>query len=48
MRMGRAGHVARTVEMKNAYTILVGELKGKRPLGRPRKKWEDNIRTDVR
>jgi hypothetical protein len=29
------------------YKILVGKLEGKRPLGRPRRKWEDNIRIDV-
>jgi hypothetical protein len=34
--------------MKNAYNILVGELKGKRPLGRPRRRWEDYIKMDLR
>jgi hypothetical protein len=33
---------------RNAYRILVGLLEGKRPLGRPRPRWEDNIRMDVR
>jgi hypothetical protein len=33
---------------KNAYRILVGKLEGKRPLGRPRRRWEDNIRMDLR
>jgi hypothetical protein len=35
-------------EMRNAYTILVGKPVKKRPLGRPRCKWDDNIRTDLR
>jgi hypothetical protein len=47
-RMRWAGHVARMGEKRNAYRILVGEPKGKRPLGRPRRKWEDNIRMDLR
>jgi hypothetical protein len=38
-----AGHVARMGEMRNAYNILVGKPEGKRPLGRPRCRWEDNI-----
>jgi hypothetical protein len=33
---------------RNVYRILVGNLKGKRPLGRPRRRWEDNIRMDLR
>jgi hypothetical protein len=33
--------------MRNAYKIMVGIPEGKRPLGRPRRKWEDNIRTDL-
>jgi hypothetical protein len=32
----------------SAYRILVGKPKGKRPLGRPRSKWEDNIKMDLR
>jgi hypothetical protein len=43
-----AGHVARTGERRNAYRILVGTPEGKRPLGRPRRRWEDNIRMDLR
>jgi hypothetical protein len=43
-----AGHVARMVEKKNAYRILVGKPEGKRPLGRPRRRWEDNIKMDLR
>jgi hypothetical protein len=35
-------------EKSNAYRILVGKLEGKRPLGRPRCRWEDNIRLDRR
>jgi hypothetical protein len=34
-------------ENRNAYTILVGKLEGRRPLGRPRRGWEDNIRIDL-
>jgi hypothetical protein len=32
----------------NAYRILVGKLEGKRPLGRPRRRWENNIKMDLR
>jgi hypothetical protein len=39
-----AGHVARMGEKMNAYRILVGKPEGRRPLGRPRRRWEDNIR----
>jgi hypothetical protein len=46
-RMRWVGHVALMAE-KNAYRILVGKLEGKRPLGRPRRRWEDNIRIDLR
>jgi len=35
-------------EMRNAYKIFVGKPEGKRPLGRPRRRWEDNIRLDLR
>jgi hypothetical protein len=35
-------------EKRNAYGILVGEPEGKRPLGRPRRRWEDNIKMDLR
>jgi hypothetical protein len=35
-------------EKRNAYRILVGKLEGKRPLGRQRRKWVDNIKTDLR
>jgi hypothetical protein len=42
--MKLARHVACTGEMRNAYKILVGNPEGKSPLGRPRRRWEDNIR----
>jgi hypothetical protein len=42
------GHVARMGEKRNAYRILVGKPEGKRPLGRTRRRWEDNIRMDLR
>jgi hypothetical protein len=35
-------------EKRNAYRILVGNLEGKRPLGRPRRRWVDNIKMDLR
>jgi hypothetical protein len=41
------GHVARMGERRGAYTILVGRPEGRRPLGRPRRRWEDNIKTDL-
>jgi len=42
-----AGHVARMGELRNTYRIFVGKPEGKRPLGRPWCRWEDNIRTNV-
>ena len=42
--MRLAGHVARTGESKGVYRVLVGKPEGKRPLGRPRRRWEDNIK----
>jgi hypothetical protein len=47
-RMRWAGHVARMGEVRGAYNILVGRPEGRRPLGRPRRRWEDNIRMDLR
>jgi hypothetical protein len=47
-RMRLAGHVARMGETRNAYRILVGKPEGKRPLGRPRRRWVDNIKMDLR
>jgi hypothetical protein len=38
-----AGHVACMGEVRGAYNILVGRPEGRRPLGRPRRRWEDNI-----
>jgi hypothetical protein len=46
--MRGAGHVARTWEKRNASRILVGEPEGKRSLGRPRRRWVDNIEMDLR
>jgi hypothetical protein len=46
-RMRWAGHVARMREKRNAYMILVGNPEGKRPLGRPRRRWVDNIKMDL-
>jgi hypothetical protein len=47
-RMRWAGHVARTGERRNAFRILEGKPEGKRPLGRPRRRWVDNIKMDLR
>jgi hypothetical protein len=47
-RMRWAEHVARMGEMRNAYEILGGKSEGKRPLGRPRHMWVDNIKMDLR
>jgi hypothetical protein len=46
-RMGWAGHVARMGEKRNAYRLLVGKPEGKGPLGRPRRRWVDNIMMDL-
>jgi hypothetical protein len=45
-RMRWTGHVARIREKRNAYRILIGRSEGKRPLGRPRPKWVNNIKLD--
>jgi hypothetical protein len=47
-RMRWAGHVARMGEGKNVYRVLVGKPEGKRPFERPRRKWEDWIKMDLR
>ncbi|KAJ4445002.1 hypothetical protein ANN_06801 [Periplaneta americana] len=47
-RLRWAGHVARMGESRNAYRVLVARPEGKRPLGRPRRRWEDNIKMDLR
>jgi hypothetical protein len=46
-RMRWAGHVARMGEKRNVYSLLVGKPEGKRPLGRPRRRWIDNIKMDL-
>jgi hypothetical protein len=43
-RMRWAGHVARMLEERGVHRVLVGKPEGKRPLGRPRRRWEDNIK----
>jgi hypothetical protein len=43
-----AGYVARMGEERNVYKVLVGKPEGKIPLGRPRRRWEDEIRIDLR
>jgi hypothetical protein len=45
--MGWAGHVARMGVKRNVYRLLVGKPEGKRPLGRPRRRWVDNIKVDL-
>jgi hypothetical protein len=47
-RMRWACHIARMGEERKAYKVLVGKPEGKRPLGRPRRRWEDGIRMDLR
>ena len=42
-----AGHVARMGEERGAYRVLVGKSEASRPLGRPRRRWVDNIRMDL-
>ena len=46
-RMRWAGHVARMGEERGLYRVLVGKPEVKRPLGIPRRRWVDNIRTDL-
>jgi hypothetical protein len=47
-RMRWAGHVARMGEVRGVYRVLFGRPEGKRPLERPRRRWEDNIKMDLR
>ena len=47
-RMRWAGHVARIGEGRGVYRVLVGKSEGRRPMGRPRRRWENNIRMDLR
>ena len=46
-RMRWAGHVARIAEGRDVHKVLVGKPDGKRPLGRPRRRWEDNIKMEL-
>jgi hypothetical protein len=46
-RMRWAGHVTRMVEKRNVYRLLVRKPDGKRPLGRPRRRWMDGIKMDL-
>ena len=46
-RIRWAGHVARMGEGRGVYRVLVGKPEGKRPLGRPRRRWEDDIKMDL-
>jgi hypothetical protein len=48
MRMRWVGHAARMGTKGHAYRILVGKPEGKRPLGRPKRRWVDNIKMDLR
>jgi hypothetical protein len=48
MRLRLAGHVARIREGRGVYRVLVGRPEGKRPLGRSRHRWEDNIKMGLR
>jgi hypothetical protein len=47
-KMRWAGHVAPMGEVRGDYNILVGKPEGRRPLERPRRRWEDNIKMDLR
>jgi hypothetical protein len=47
-RMRWAGHVARMAEERKVYRVLMGKPEGKRPLERPRRRWEDGISMDLR
>ena len=42
-----AGHVARMGEDRSVHRVLMGKLEGKKSLGRPRRRWEDNIKIDL-
>jgi hypothetical protein len=46
-RVRWVGLVAGMGERRGLYTVLVGKPEGKRPLGRPRRRWEDNIKADL-
>ena len=46
-RMRWAGHIARMGKSRGVFRVLVGKPEGKRPLGRPSHRWEDNIKMDL-
>ena len=46
-RMRWVGHLTRTGERRGAYRVLVGKPEGKRPLGRPRRRWKNNMKMDL-
>jgi hypothetical protein len=46
-RMRCVGHVARMGEGRGVHRVLVGKIEGRRPLGRPKRRWEDNIKMDL-
>jgi hypothetical protein len=46
-RMRWVGYVARMGEKRSAHRVLVGKSEGKRPLGKPRRRWKDNIKIDL-
>ena len=47
-RLRWAGHVAKMEEGRSAFKILIGKPTGKKPLGKPRRRWEDNIKIDLK
>jgi hypothetical protein len=47
IRLRWGGHVARMGERRGVYRVLMGKPEGKRPVGRPRRRWEDNIKMDL-
>jgi len=47
LRMRWAGHVTHMEEGRGVYRVLVGKPEGKRPMGRPRHRWNDNIKMDL-
>ena len=47
-RLTWAGNIARMEELRNVFRVLVGKPENKRPLGRPRRRWKDNIKMDLR
>ena len=47
-RLRWAGRVARLKQFRNAYRVLVGKPESRRPLGRPRRRWDENIKMDLR